>query len=67
MCLCCHLVSLSANSVSFCGCFEIDEYASVIFGLFIISCLSGNLSVQLKCVTAHKFQPRSASLCSDAD
>lgn len=33
-----------------------DEYASVIFGPFIMSCLSGNISAQLKCVTAHKFR-----------
>lgn len=44
----------------------IDEYALVVFGLFIMSCFSGNLSVQLECVTAHKFQQRNASSCSDA-
>lgn len=35
-----------------------DEYVSVIFGLFIMCCLSGNLSAQLMCVTPHKFSSR---------
>lgn len=44
----------------------IDEYAPVIFGPFVMSCFSGTLSAQLECATAHKFQQRNASSCSDA-